>query len=69
MRPLLWSLLLVAAPLGAGTPDEIRGSVVHARGGETLANVEVLLVGGVYRTTADGAGHFRISEVAPAIIS
>jgi hypothetical protein len=39
--------------------------VVDARGGEALANVEILLVGGTYRTTSDAAGHFRIAGVAP----
>ncbi len=39
--------------------------VVDARGGEALAHVEVLLVGGAYRTTSDATGKFCLSAVAP----
>lgn len=50
-----------AWPQGAG---EVRGSVVDARGGEVLGNVQVLLVGGSYRATTDTEGHFRFPAVA-----
>jgi hypothetical protein len=69
LRPLrfllLWGLALALSPVLAQTPGEVRGSVVDAHGGETLANVVVQLVGGAYRVTSDNTGHFRIPAVAP----
>jgi len=66
VRPIaLWALLAAASSAPAQAPGEIRGSVVDARGGEALSNVVILLVGGSYRATTDGAGHFHISTVAP----
>jgi hypothetical protein len=62
---LLWSLAAGTAQAQSPIPGEIHGSAVDARGGEALANVEILLVGGAYRTTSDAAGHFRITGVAP----
>jgi hypothetical protein len=44
---------------------EVRGSVVDARSGEALANVEILLVGGSYRVISDATGHFHLTNVAP----
>jgi TonB dependent receptor/Carboxypeptidase regulatory-like domain/TonB-dependent Receptor Plug Domain len=57
-------LLLAAAVLQAQPVAEVRGSVVDARGGETLSNVVVQLVGGAYRATTDSSGRFRIPGVA-----
>ncbi len=62
---LLWLFMAALARAQSPVSGEIRGSVVDARGGEALANVEVLLVGGVYRTTSDATGHFRLPTVAP----
>lgn len=58
-------LVLFWALAQSPPPGEVRGSVLDARGGEALANVEILLVGGAYRTTSDAGGHFRIPAVAP----
>ena len=60
-------LLLGAAvwPARPQTPGEIRGSVVDARGGEALANVQVLLAGTPARVTTDGAGRFQIGAIPP----
>ena len=57
----LWALL----PALAQNSAEVRGSVVDARGGESLSNVVIQLVGGAYRATTDATGHFRIPAVTP----
>lgn len=44
---------------------QIQGSVVDARGGEALANVQVQLAGVALRSTTDSSGHFRIAGIAP----
>jgi hypothetical protein len=62
---LLWALTVTLARAQSPAMGEVRGIVVDARGGEALANVEVLLVGGAYRTTSDASGHFRLTAVAP----
>ena len=61
----LMLVLGLLVPAQAQTPGEVRGSIVDARGGEALANVDIQLVGGSYRATSDAAGHFRIPAVAP----
>ncbi|MCU1237458.1 MAG: TonB-dependent receptor [Candidatus Solibacter sp.] len=58
-------LLLAVAALHAQQPAEIRGSVVDARGGESLANVIVQLTGTAFRATTDSAGRFRIPAIPP----
>lgn len=62
---LFW--IIAAAPAHGQVPvtGEVRGSVMDARGGEALANVQILLVGATYRATSDDTGHFRIQAVAP----
>jgi len=64
LRLLLWSALaaLPAFPQGTAT---IRGSVVDARGGEALANVQVQLTGGAYRAVSDSKGAFQIPNISP----
>jgi hypothetical protein len=64
VRPFIFALLAACLPVLAQTPGEVRGSVVDARGGEAISNVEIQLVGGSYRATTDAAGHFRIASVA-----
>jgi hypothetical protein len=59
----VWGLGL-AFSAQAGTPGEVRGSVVDARGGEALSSVVILLVGGAYRAATGDDGRFRIPEVA-----
>ncbi|MGP8243692.1 MAG: TonB-dependent receptor [Bryobacteraceae bacterium] len=56
---------MAAAPAWPQGSGEVRGSVVDARGGEALGNVEVLLVGGPFRATTDSRGSFRIPAVTP----
>src|SRR5579863_8233816 len=51
-----------AYPQGSGT---VRGSVVDAHGGEPLANVQVQLTGGDYRTVSNSKGAFQITGVLP----
>jgi hypothetical protein len=63
-RLLLWSALAALPAFSQGTAT-IRGSVVDARGGEALANVQVQLTGGPYRTVSDSKGAFQISNIAP----
>jgi hypothetical protein len=58
-------LALAASPTFAQAPGEVRGSVVDARGGEPLSNVDIQLVGGGGRAATDGGGHFRLAAVAP----
>ena len=58
-------LILAGAPSWAQTAGEVRGSVVDARGGEALSNVQVSLVGGPYRATTDAQGRFDIAAVTP----
>ena len=59
-------LLLAVAALPAQQPvAEVRGSVVDARGGESLANVIVQLTGTTFRATTDSAGRFRIASIPP----
>ncbi len=58
-----WFLLAVL-PAAAQT-GEIRGSIVDARGGEALANVQVQLTGTSFRATSDDAGHFRMEVIPP----
>ena len=48
-----------------GATGQIQGSVVDARGGEALANVQVQLAGTGLRATTDPSGHFRIADIAP----
>jgi hypothetical protein len=60
---LAW-FLLVALPAAAQT-GEVRGSVVDARGGEALANVQIQLTGTVFRATSDRTGQFQIEAVPP----
>jgi len=48
-----------------GAVGQIQGSVVDARGGEALANVQVQLAGAALRATTDSGGHFRIAGIAP----
>lgn len=61
----LWILVAAMAHAQSQDPGEVRGVVVDARGGEALAHVEVLLVGGAYRTTSDATGRFLLPAVAP----
>jgi hypothetical protein len=56
---------MAAAPAWPQGGGEVRGSVVDARGGEALGNVQVLLVGGPVRATTDSRGGFRIPAVTP----
>src|SRR5271157_3191092 len=42
-------LVLAALPAIAQSPGEVRGSVVDARGGEALANVQIQLTGTAFR--------------------
>ena len=56
-------LFLSAALTALAQTGEVRGSVVDARGGETLSNVVVQLVGTSYRATTDAAGKFRIAAI------
>ena len=58
-------LILAGAPSRAQTAGEVRGSVVDARGGEALSNVQVSLVGGPYHATTDAQGRFNIGAVTP----
>ncbi|MGA3098373.1 MAG: TonB-dependent receptor [Bryobacteraceae bacterium] len=63
---LAWiGLALAVTPTYPQAPGEVRGSVVDARGGEPLSNVDVQLVGGAGRAATDETGHFRIAAVAP----
>jgi len=64
-RHVVLGCLAVAMSCRAQTSGEVRGSVVDARGGEALANVEILLAGSSYRTTTDSAGQFCIAGIAP----
>ncbi|HKE26073.1 MAG TPA: TonB-dependent receptor [Bryobacteraceae bacterium] len=57
-------LLMAGLPSQAQTAGEVRGSVVDARGGEALSNVQVSLVGGG-RATTDAQGKFDLQGVAP----
>ena len=65
-RLLLLGLAVVVLPACPQDSGAIRGSVVDARGGEALANVQVQLTGGAYRTVSDSKGSFQIPEVGPA---
>jgi len=57
------TFLVLAWSAQAQTAGEVRGTVVDGRGGEALANVQIQLVGGAYRTVSDSAGRFRIAAV------
>jgi hypothetical protein len=59
-----WYFLAVLPAL-AQPSGEVRGSVVDARGGEALANVQIQLTGGPFRAVSDSTGHFRITGVVP----
>ncbi|MEO8594243.1 MAG: TonB-dependent receptor [Candidatus Solibacter sp.] len=62
------AVMLLAVALHAqpnASENEVRGSVVDARGGEALSNVAIQLVGASQRATTDSAGHFRIPAVPP----
>ena len=63
-RLLLW-FALAALPAFSQGSATIRGSIVDARGGEALANVQVQLTGGPYRAVSDSKGAFQISNIAP----
>jgi hypothetical protein len=62
-RLLLWSAL-AALPAFPQETGSIRGTVVDARGGEALANVQVQLTGGAYRAVSDSKGAFQIPKIA-----
>jgi hypothetical protein len=64
-RLLLLGLAVVVLPACPQDSGAIRGSVVDARGGEALANVQVQLTGGAYRTVSNSKGSFQIPAVAP----
>jgi CarboxypepD_reg-like domain/TonB-dependent Receptor Plug Domain len=49
----------------AQTTGQISGLVVDARGGETLARVEILLDNGALRTTTADDGKFHLAGIAP----
>ena len=60
------ALLCAGTALLAAQPAaEVRGNVVDARGGETLSNVAVQLVGSPYRATTGNDGRFRIAAIPP----
>lgn len=62
-RLLLFGLAVTA--VFAQTPGAIRGAIVDARGGESLANVQVQLSGSSYRAVSDAKGVFQISGITP----
>ncbi len=64
MRCLGTLLLAVTGAFAQGT-GVVRGSVVDARGGEALANVDVQLVGGPYKTATGALGRFAVEDVSP----
>jgi len=49
----------------AQSPASVRGSVVDARGGEPLANVDIFLAGAPYRTRTGPDGRFSLPGIAP----
>jgi len=63
VRTLVLALLLLR--FAAAQTGGIHGSVVDARGGEALANIQIQLAGTAYRTTSDGGGHFSLAGIAP----
>jgi hypothetical protein len=62
-------LPLLACALLRAQAGEVRGTVVDARGGESLGNVAVQFTGSTYRTITDSTGSFRIVRSRPAITS
>src|SRR5262245_12962546 len=60
---LKFVLTLSAAVAAFAQTAEVRGSVVDARGGETLSSVVVQLVATSYRATTDASGKFRIPAI------
>jgi hypothetical protein len=64
-RFLVFAALWLGSAVRAQTTGEVSGSVVDARGGESLAGVEILLDGGTYRTVTADNGKFHLSAVAP----
>jgi hypothetical protein len=61
----IFASLLFFPTLAAQSGSEISGTVVDARGGQALSNVEVQLVGTAHRTASDAGGHFRMTNIAP----
>jgi len=57
---MIWCVLL---PAMAQEHAELHGTVVDARGGEALSNVQIQLTAS-YRATTDGAGRFSVSPPA-----
>jgi len=64
MYRTVWVLCLGSLSIWAQGSGDIRGSVVDARGGEPLSNVQISLAGGPSRTTTDAQGRFDLSGVA-----
>lgn len=65
MKSAYWFAgLALAATAWAQSAGEVRGTVVDARGGELLDNVQVTLAGSSYRATT-AHGRFEIPGVAP----
>ena len=62
-RLLLLGLVVAALPGRTQSAGTVRGTIVDGHGGEALANVQVQLTGGDYRTVSDSKGAFRITGV------
>jgi hypothetical protein len=60
----VWVVCLAASAAWAQGPGKVRGSVVDARGGEALSNVQISLAGASYRATTDAQGRFDLAGVA-----
>jgi hypothetical protein len=60
----LSQILSSQAPTGG-----VSGTVVDARGGEVLANVEISVNPGLTRMLSDAAGHFHLDGLAPGYYS
>jgi len=56
-----WLSVLAGLLSGQIQTAEVHGTVVDARGGEGLTNVEVFVGAGSYRTVTDSTGRFRLT--------